>query len=225
MTIVRNAKIQDLRNRLERRKGERDHLQRLIDDLESSLRSQERNLRRLWKARQIVQAVALTTQRRLEYHLSEQVSLAMEAIFDSPYQASLRFEEKRGKTEARILFLRKHLEFPPLGSAGGGTIDVAAFALRVAYLSMRQDQKIRPLLLLDEPFSQLKGEDANRRALGLLQEISHQLEIQVISVSDERIPREEIVASSDRVFLIQNRDGISRSSLLDPDPSEARIPR
>src|SRR5690606_8978690 len=98
------------------------------------IRDDKRSLIRYERALEIVKQVGLLTQKQLEYHLAEQVSLAMEAVFDNPYQLKVNFQEKRGKkTEAEILFVKGGLEFPPLGNAGGGTIDVASLALRIAY--------------------------------------------------------------------------------------------
>jgi DNA repair exonuclease SbcCD ATPase subunit len=137
----------------------------------------------------------------------------MEAVFDDPYRLKLNFQEKRGKTEVEILFTRRDLEFSPLGNAGGGAIDIASLALRIAYWSMRRDRKVRPLLLLDEPFAHLKGVEANRRALAIIQEISHQLGLQIIMISDERVDKEDIVANADKVFTVsQNKKGISSAS-------------
>lgn len=207
--------IQSLRLELERRKGKRDQLQRIAEDLKEEISLNKRQIIRHEKALEIVKRVGLMTQKQLEYHLTEQASLAMEAVFDDPYQLKVEFQEKRGKTEVEILFKRRDMEFPPIGSAGGGAIDVASLALRIAYWAMRQDKKIRPLLLLDEPFSQLKGEEANRRALAIIQEISNQLGLQIIMVSDERISREDIIANADKVFQVfQGKNGISH--LLTP---------
>lgn len=207
--------IQALRRKLERRKGQRNQLQKVIDRLETQIRTNKRNFIRHEKALEIVKHVGLKTQKQLEYHLAEQVSLAMDAVFDDPYRLKVDFLEKRGKTEVELLFTRRGMEFPPIGSAGGGAIDVASVALRVAYWSMRRDKKARPLLLLDEPFSQLKGEDANRRALSIIQELSHKLKLQIIMVSDERVPREDIMNNADKVFqVVQGKDGISQINVL-----------
>ncbi len=208
-----STKLQELRSKIEHKKGMRDQLQHSIDALEQKINKSQRMLSRYERALEIVKHVGLATQKQLEYHLSEQVSLAMEAVFDDPYKLKVDFQEKRGKTEVEILFTRRDLEFPPLGSAGGGTIDVASLALRIAYWAMRQDKKVRPLLLLDEPFSQLKGADANKRALAIIQEISEKLNLQIISVSDERMPREAIINNADKVFVVsQNESGASRIS-------------
>lgn len=215
------ANTRDLRARLERLKGQRDQLQRTIGRLERQVRGIRRQASRVERALEIVKRVGLLTQQQLEYHLAEQVSLAMEAVFDDPYSLRVNFQEKRGRTEVELLFVRNDLEFPPLGSAGGGTIDVAAFALRVAYWSMRQDKKVASTIILDEPFSQLKGEDANRRVLAIVQEISHQLGLQVLMVSDERIPREDITAHADTVFCVSKRGQYSIATAVGgvPPPS------
>ena len=199
-----------LRNQLERKKGEKDKLEQGVEDSKSQIQRKNRQLSRHERALEIVKQVGLETQKQLEYHLAEQVSLAMAAVFDDPYELKVNFQEKRGKTEAELLFTRRSLEMKPIGSVGGGAIDVASLALRLAYWSMRQDKKTRSVLLLDEPFARLKGEEANRRALILLQEISRKLGLQIIMISDERMPREDIIENADKVFLVMQRKGVSK---------------
>lgn len=207
--------IQRLRKKLEYKKGQRDRTQQSINRLEEQIEADRRSMIRHERALEIVKQVGLATQKQLEYHLSEQVSLAMEAVFDDPYHLKINFMEKRGKTEAEILFCRRDMELPPIGFTGGGAIDIASLALRIAYLSMRQDRKVRPFLLLDEPFSRLKGENANKRALAIIQEISRNLGLQIIMVSDERVPREDIISNADKVFeTSQNRKGVSQINIV-----------
>lgn len=203
--------LQSLRGKIEYLKGQRDQLQREIDKTEEKIKLERRELKRHEKALEIVKQVGLATQQQLEYRLSEQVSLAMEAVFDDPYKLKVNFQEKRGRTEVEILFTRRDMEFPPEGNAGGGTMDVASLALQIAYRSMRRDKKVRPILILDEPFSRLKGVEANRRALAVLQEISSKLGMQIIMISDERISREDIIANADKVFYVsQGKNGVSK---------------
>lgn len=206
--------VRHLRSLLDKKRGEMEAVERIIASLEEKIEREEIRRDNLEKALEIVKHVGLETQRQLEYHLSEQVSLAMEAVFDDPYELRLRFEDKRGQTEVQILFARGELEFPPIGSAGGGTIDVASLALRMAYWSMRTDANIRPTLILDEPFSQVKGAEANRRALEMVHEISHRLGVQVITVSDERVDRETIVSAADKVFSVSNKKGVSKVDVV-----------
>jgi DNA repair exonuclease SbcCD ATPase subunit len=102
-----------------------------------------------------------------------------------------------------------------MGNAGGGAIDIGSLALRIAYWAIREDKKVRPLLLLDEPFSRLKGQNANQRALAIIREISQQLGLQIIMISDERVSREDIIANADRVFQVsRDKQGVSEVRIL-----------
>ncbi len=206
--------IKEIRNLVEYKKGQRDMQQQDIENITMEIRKTKQSLTRYERALEIVKQVGLTTQKQLEYHLGEQVCMGMKAVFEDPYGLQVNFQENRGKTEAELLFERRGVCFPPIGSAGGGTIDVASLTLRIAYWTMRQDKKVRPLLLLDEPFSQLKGEEANKRALALLQEISHKLKLQVIMISDERIPREDIISNADKVFQVAINEGKSKVYMI-----------
>ncbi len=206
--------MDNFRLELERRKGRRDQIKQSLDKAKKDLVECKRAIRICEKAIEIVKIVGLETQKQLEYHLSEQVSLALASVFDDPYQLKVIFQEKRGKTEAELLFERDGVSMRPIGSVGGGAIDIASLGLRLAYWSMRQDKRTRPLFLLDEPFARLKGEDANRRALNLLRQLSAKLGIQIIMISDERIPREDIIENADRVFLVTQRNGVSKVKKL-----------
>jgi len=208
------TEIQKLRDELNRKKGQRDRLQQDIDELKMKIRINKRNASRYERALEIAKQVGLSTQKQLEYHLSEQVSMAMEAVFDDPYKLKVNFQEKRGKTEVELLFTRRGLELPPMDNVGGGAMDVAALALRIAYWAMRRDKKVRPLLLLDEPFSRLKGVEANRRALGIIREISEQLNLQIIMISDERVSREDIIENADKAMTIRQQNDESKVEVL-----------
>src|SRR5690606_33824927 len=143
----------------EQKKGERAQIELSITHLESLIDEGKVALRAHEKAKKILQEVALKTQQQLSYNVSDIVSMALETVFETPYELKLEFIERRNKTECDIYFVRDGLKIDPF-SGGGGAIDIAAFALRVALWSMQQP-KPRPTLILDEPFKHLKGEDAN----------------------------------------------------------------
>ncbi len=205
-------RIKQSRALLEQQKGKKRAIENEIYQIEQKVRQLKRLENRHDRALTIVKQVGLQTQQQLEYRLSEQVSLALATVFNDPYELVVEFVERRGKTEADIYYKRRNLRVMPFGFVGGGAIDVGAFALRVAYLMMRQDTHIRPSLFLDEPFKGLKGHEANIRALKLLMNVSNNKKcpIQIITISDERIPREDIIEYSDRVFLVQNNSGVSK---------------
>ena len=164
-------------------------------------------------AREIIREVGIKTQQQLQFHISDMTSLALESVFAEPYELKVDFVQRRNKTECDLLFIREGIDIDPLTASGVGAVDVAAFALRLCAWSMNRP-RTRNVQLLDEPFKHLKGIEDNRRVLKMVNELSKQLKIQVIMVSDERIPREDIIESSQRVFEVTKRRGISKVKVL-----------
>jgi len=201
--------IQELRKRLEQRKGERQKVQKNLNLLKSELIRLIKELHRHEEAREIVRLVGLKTQQQLQFHISNITSLALEAVFPHPYELVVEFVQRRNKTECDLYFVRKGHRVDPISESGLGAVDVAAFALRVAAMSMLQP-KPNNILILDEPFKHLKGEDTNHKVLDMINEISKKLKIQILMVSDERIPREDIIAAADKVFETKIRKGITK---------------
>lgn len=200
--------LQDLRYRLEQKKGERSQVERSIAVLEGQINQGKKSIRAHEKARTILQAVALKTQQQLSYNISSIASLSLETVFDTPYALELEFIERRNKTECDIYFVREGLKIDPF-SGGGGAVDVAAFALRVALWSMGSP-RTRQTLILDEPFKHLKGEEANRKVLEMVSKLSKKLGIQIIMVSDERVSREVTVEFADKLFETSLVNGVTK---------------
>lgn len=201
--------IQDLRNTLERKKGQKISLEMSIESLKTEIRDKKRDLIRHEKAREIVRTVGQKTQEQLSVHISDITTLALESVFPDPYELSVEFVPRRNKTECDLFFVRDGNKIDPMDASGVGPVDVASFALRIAAWSMQMPHT-RPVILLDEPFKHLKGEEANKRALDMLKEISKQMGMQIIVVSDERISREDIIEAADKVFEVKIRKGVSK---------------
>ncbi len=175
--------------------------QNLMED-KKELQLLGREFRKYEQAREIVKEVAQKTQQELQYHLSDITSLAMEAVFPKdPYKIIIDFVQRRNKTECDIYFERDGNKADPLTASGGGAVDVGSFALRVASWSM-QNPKTRNVLILDEPFSRLKGVEANKRAIQMIKQLSHKLNLQIIMISDERVSMEEIEQGADKIFHV-----------------------
>lgn len=133
------------------------------------------------QALSVAREVAQGVQQRVHKQISEIVTLCLQAVFEDPYEFDIIFEQKRGKTEARMVFVRDGMEIDPLAGAGLGVADVACLALRTAALVLGQPP-LRRLLVLDEPFKFLSAE--HREAIGvLLDRLSEKLDIQFIIVT------------------------------------------
>jgi len=133
------------------------------------------------EAQKIVQQVAATIQSEAHKRIASVVSRCLKAVFDRPYRFKITFEKRRGKTDAVLSFCRGEVEVDPSTAAGGSVVDVAGFALRVACLILARP-KLRPLLVLDEPFKHL-DELNQMRVRSMLEVLSDEMKIQFILVT------------------------------------------
>ena len=203
------SSISQIRQKLEQRKGQRAEVEQTITNNIQAVKDQERSLRRHEEAREIIRITGQRTQNQLSFHIKDITSLAMEAVFNNPYALAMEFVNRRNKTECDLYFERDGNRVEPLDGGGGGAADVASFALRVASWSLQRPHTCN-VLLLDEPFKHLKGENENRRVLEMLRKISQELKMQIIMVSDERISREATIEATDRLFEVSIRNGVSK---------------
>lgn len=191
--------IRKLRIQLERLKGKKEQIEQSLQEAEQGLKETKREIRKHEQAIEVVKTVGLKTQQSLQYHISDTVSMALNSVFDDPYSMSVEFVERRGKTECDLMFQRGNKFIDPLSASGGGAVDVASFALRVASWSM-QFPKTRNVLLLDEPFKNL-SEGLLPKASEMLKQVSDKLGLQIIMITHS----EPLIESADKVFQIQNR--------------------
>lgn len=135
------------------------------------------------RAQAIAQEVAASVQHQAHRRIADMVSRCLAAVFDNPYTFRIRFERKRGKTEARLELERDGHPLDALSETGGGVVDVAAFALRLACLLM-QRPPLRRLLVLDEPFKHLSP-NYRPRVRELLITLSEELGVQIVMVTQD----------------------------------------
>lgn len=151
----------DFRQRLEQYKGRRNQVRSDLEKAEKE--AEELYLQSIYveEAMNIIQHVAQLTQKELEYHVSELVTLAMAAVFDDPYEFEVDFVQRRNRTECDLWFVRNGKRVDPMSCSGGGAQDVAAFALRVSLWTLSQ-QRTQNTFILDEPLTALKGDKCRR---------------------------------------------------------------
>lgn len=194
--------IKDLRNKHSQAVGAKKTLEKSLQSAEAELKRNEQLVLDCQKARAIVQAVAEETQSKIEFHISNLVSLALKSVFPDPYEFKLKFVLRRNRTEADLLFVKNNNEGNPIDIAGGGALDVASFALRCAVWSIKPNNNV---LILDEPFHFL-SRNLQNKCSQMIKMISKDLGIQFIIVS--HVP--EITESADKIFTVTNEEGISK---------------
>lgn len=152
-------------------------LQRYSDQLDEALS----NRTNLTKAKEVIQVVGESIQKKAHSQIAGVVSECLELVFEEPYTFDIVFEKKRNKTEARLVFRKDGNEIDPLNASGGGVVDVAAFALRVSCLVLSKP-KLRKLLVMDEPF-RFVSEEYRENVQQVMDKLSTEFGIQMILVT------------------------------------------
>lgn len=196
--------LKNLRNTIERKKGERNRLRRSLSESLKSISELKENIDTFLKCQIVLQDVVGQIQKKIKYQINNLVTVALKSVFpDNPYKFVLEFVNRRGKTECDILFERESQRFDPIAESGGGVVDVAAFTLRIAMWSL--SGKYDNVLIFDEPFKNINDEtrETHRRIAALVKELSHKMKIQFIIIS--MIPELQEVADRNFKFRLRKK--------------------
>lgn len=173
--------LQSWRKRVDKELARLDSVRNRCSDERRALAAVDARLAALEEAQVLAQEVAQLIQSKAHAQIADIVTKCLEAVFDEPYTFHILFERKRGRTEAKLTFKRDDTEVDPLTASGGGVVDVAAFALRVACLMLARP-KVHKVLILDEP---MKMVSINHIAAvkALLMALAKDMGIQIIMVT------------------------------------------
>ena len=136
------------------------------------------------EAQTLAQQIAQQVQEKAHRQIASVVTRSLRAVFaEDPYEFIIQFERKRGRTEARMVFMREGKEVDPMMAAGGGVVDVAAFALRLSCLMLSRPP-LRRVLVLDEPMRFVSA-NLRHRVRKLLEMLSKEMNVQFIIVTHQ----------------------------------------
>jgi DNA repair exonuclease SbcCD ATPase subunit len=188
------------RNKLEQKKGHKQALissyNKKIDELEEV----ENSVINAEEATAFIQEVARKTQNQLRIHIEDIVSTALEYILDDdPYKFELEFVLRRNKTECDIYFVRDGKRINPIDASGGGAVDIASFASRIALWSLQPSNNV---LVFDEPF-RFVSKQYKSKVAEFLSHISKQLGIQIIMVTHDDV----YINQADKVYTVEKERG------------------
>lgn len=196
--------VKKLRQELDQRRGEQRQTKSLLKKANENLKKAENDLHNHEQAREVIRAAALKTQETLAFHISDISTLALQAVFPEPYDLTVNFVQRRNKTECDLKFQKNKNEMDPLDATGGGPVDVASFALRIASWAMERPRS-RPTIILDEPMRFLST-DLQPKASEMVKEISEKLGLQFIIITHEQ----ELTEQADKIFEVSLKKGVSQ---------------
>lgn len=206
------SKLKKLRTILERKKGAKSILQKQIKDAEVQIKDLKRDIDSSERAQIIIQTVAQSTQKQLEYRVGELVSLAQASVFDDPWNLKLNFVLRRGQSECDLLWEQgkgrtsRNLNF----NGAGGEEDVGGEGLRFALWNLKKPRS-RATFFLDEPLTALKGDVYPERGSQMIKEISKKIGLQIIMIT--HMP--DLTIGADKVFKVKKINGISEVTTIE----------
>lgn len=164
---------------------------RELDKWKSTLKAEKKNLKSaaqevadFYAAQEILQQVAQDVEQQAHKRIHSVVTKCLKLVFgEDAYEFEIKFEQKRGKTEAVLQFKRDCHKVDPITEAGGGPVDIAAFALRLACISLQLPAR-RRIIIMDEPFNTLH-KSLHERVKSMLEMLSDELDFQFIFITHE----------------------------------------
>ena len=191
------------REKLNQKQGEANRIDKNIAHYKNGLDILSEQKLHLEEAQAILILVAQATMEELKFHIENLVTLALSSVFDDPYEFEAEFIQKRNQTEVNLFFVRDGERINPLSASGGGTVDVASFALRVSLWSLQQ-KKTRPIFILDEPMKNLSSV-YQEKGSRMMKSVADKLGLQIIMVTHN----ESLVEASDKVIRVGIKRGKS----------------
>lgn len=175
--------IQQYRRKLDLLLAELSHAERSAQEEERTLTSCRSRVEDVGKTQTLIQSVSQYCQEQANKRMASIVTRCIQSVFgEDSYTFKIRFESKRGKTEAVLVFERDGMELDdPIEETGGGVIDLAAFALRLASLTLIRPRK-RMFLGLDEPAKHL-SENYRPAFRELLEVLAEELNLQILMIT------------------------------------------
>ena len=174
-------------------KSKRDYLASELVKVIPALVDAEAHLNHLEQAQIIFQTADKVIKEDIQTKSAELASVALYDVFGDKYKLELEFRNrgKKNKTSEVHIFVIDNAtgnKLSPIDDCAGGEIMLISFSLRVSLWALQQD-KLRPILILDEPFSALKDDKDNTSYIELagrmIDSISKELGLQIILISHE----------------------------------------
>lgn len=134
------------------------------------------------EAQQHLQAVAAALQTNAHEQITSVVTRCLQTVFGPEYEFKIQFERKRGKTEARLCYVKYGIEIDPASSDSGGVMDLAALALRISALLLATPKR-RQIIIADEPLRNVHGDEYRQRATKIVETLANDLGVQIILVT------------------------------------------
>lgn len=193
-----------LKNRINFLKGQRNTLSSQLKDKKDEYQELNSKVSLDSQCVEIFKNLGETVQKRVIKDIEEFVSRIYQYVFQTSDSFRIKYEIKRSVPNMEFVVVNKQgIEFDPIDSLGGGTVDVLSFALRLIGLLLIRP-KMRQVLILDEPFKHLSV-FYRPRMMEILNLLCKERGVQIIMTTHQ-----QEFMNTDSVFVVSNEQGVSR---------------
>jgi len=197
-----STEFAQLKKNIESKRIERTILRKQYRDRLKEITAKKHLLEKQILARKWIQNIVKETQNSISGGVESLVTKALATTFSNPYKFKVNFETRRNKTECDLFFRRNGHDLDPTNCSGGGSTDVASFALRLTFWVLNSN--LRPVLFMDEPFKFLSV-DLQSYCSEMLAMMSEEMGIQMIIVS--HLPR--LIDHADKIIDVSLENDVS----------------
>jgi len=167
----------------------------------------------LKEAREVVSAASILAQDSTKLIFESLVSQALKTVFGEEYSFVLESRYFRNQPEMEMFVVENGVKYSPKDEKGGAIIDILSFISRIVSWAIMSPRP-RNTILLDEPFRCL-SKDALPFLAQLIQDISDELEVQILYITHEKqLAEASCREEKDRTYLVKKVNEISKVERL-----------
>jgi DNA repair exonuclease SbcCD ATPase subunit len=179
-----NVLLRQKRSIFDQKLGEAKAVKRRKEELELQIEEMGLSISNYDKALAIFHSLSSVVQEHFTQSIEDLISEGLTSVFETSLQFKITPEIKGGQAVMQFSILNEDgTETDILDARGGGLSALCGVLLRIVLLRL-MDDKVRQILLLDEPLSHLSS--AYVPAAGeLLRRLSDELDIQIVMVTHQ----------------------------------------
>lgn len=199
---------EEKRLELEKRKWEREAIQKRIESLDETIQRYETSLEIENKTKLLLQKVSIEARDRAKDVMEKAVTHALQYIFGSDFSFEIELKETKNRVEAEFYVLNniggQVVRSSPEEACGGGVVDIISIALRMALLHLYQNPKINGPVILDEPGKHVSA-DYTIKLAEFLKHLSSMFQRQIILSTHQM----DLAHIADQTYTVDIKNGAS----------------
>lgn len=188
-------------------RGQRDMLNKQVSDCQERLLEANAQSGYHDEAQKILQALEEKWRGSAGNALANIVSHGLSVVFGGSYELNIDSKVARGVASTDLTLTVNGLRSRIKNAHGGSVLNVLSFLFHTI-LTTSSKPRLRPILVLDEPFSHVSA-GFRSQVCALLRELCHRLGLQMLIVTHE----EELIEAADTAYLVDKPEGATKATV------------